>query len=298
MVYQSLLLVFPIALAWLLQRLFYKLFHPTFFEREVTSEGKKEMNPYFNVGYASSPFKKQKHAFQQVLYVVGFSLYGMIVLPMLWMDNPIDRVLDGDMKFSASFQWSALLLSAMYINDLIWNEFDKLLMGCHHLAAILSIFILVTDSTLLPTGLVLIRATTIPLQDAFPCVAGFVTRFNWVADIKWWNTLRACFYIGTCLTCFVLEWLYFIYYYRGNSFLVYGCVACWQATECYGFYVYTDFLRNMPKIIKKKIERETKYMINLDQDKEDPCGGESLANDVHCEPSVSSDVHCELSVSE
>jgi len=299
MVYKTLLLVFPVALAWLLQRLFHSLFHPTFLEREVTSEGKKTLNPYFNVGYASSSYKKQKDAFQRMLYVVGFSFYATIVLPMFWMDNPIDRVLDDqEMKFSAAFQLSALVLSTMYINDLLWNDNDHVLIFCHHLAAVLSIFILVTDPTILPVGLVFIRATTIPFQDTFPCVVAVVTRFNWVADIKLWNTLRMYFYVGTNLICWVLEWLYFIYYYKGNSFLVYVCVACWQATETYGFYVYIDFVRNMPKIIKKKIERETKYMTDLDQDKEDPCGGESLEDDVHCEPSVSSDVHCELSVSE
>jgi len=285
MVHQSLWLVLPVALAWLLQKLFDNFFHPALSEREFTSEGKKEMNPYFNVGYASTAHKKQKKSFQNMLYVVAFSLYAIIALPMLWMDNPIDRVLDEDITLTipATYYFAASLLSAMYVNDLIWIGFGgDVMMPFHHLAANLAIIILVTDSTLLPTGLVFIRSTSIPFQDAFPCLVAVLTRFNWVTDIKFWNILKICFYIGTCLTVFALEWLYFIYYYKGNNFVVYGCVIWWQLTETYGFYIHYDFLRNLPQIIKKKIERETKYMTDLGQVKEDPCG-ESLPSVVHCE---------------
>jgi len=284
MVHQSLWLVLPSALAWLLQQLFDKFFHPALSEREITSEGKKEMNPYFNVGYASTPHKKQKKSFQNMLYVFAFSLYAIIALPILWTDNPIDRVLNEDMTltFSATYYFAASLLSAMYINDLIWIGFDDVMMPFHHLAAILAVIILVTDSTLLPTGLVLIRSTSIPFQDALPCLVAVLTRFNWVTDIKFWNIIKVCFYIGTCLTVFALEWLYFIYYYKGNNVVVYGCVIWWQLTETYGFHVHYGLLRNLPQIIKKKIERETKYMTDLGEVKQDPCG-ESLPTVVHCE---------------
>jgi len=284
MVHQSLWLVLPVTLAWLLQKLFDNFFHPALSEREITSEGKKEMNPYFNVGYASSAHKKQKRSFQNMIYVVAFSLYAITAVPMLWMDNPIDRVLNEDMPltFSASYYFGASLLSAMYINDLIWMGFDDKMMPVHHLAAIFAIIILVTDSTLLPTGLVLIRSTSIPFQDAFPCLVALLTRFNWVTDAKFWNTLKVCFYIGTCLTVFAFEWLYFIYYYNGKNLVVIGCVIWWQLTETYGFYVHSNLLRSLPQIIEKKIERETKYMTDLGQVLKDPCG-ESLPSDVQCE---------------
>jgi len=292
MAYESYWLVLPIALAWLMQKLFHNVFHPVFFKREITSDGKKEINPYFNLGYASSPYKKQKSVFQRMLYTVGFSLYAIIVLPMFFIDNPVNHVLDGEMKFSATFKLSALVLSALYLNDLVWNEMDDLLLGCHHLAAILSISIIVTESALLPPGLVFIRASSIPFQDAFTNCIGFLFRFNWVADHTFWQTFRMYHYIVANLIVFALEWLFLIYLSEGHSVVVYICILSWELTEIYGMYQMIDFVRNMPQIIKKKVERETKYMAELDQVKEDPCDGESPAFD------TVSDVQVELSVLE
>jgi len=288
MVHESLWLVFPIALSWLIQKLFHNVFHPALSKRDVTSEGKNELNPYFNVAYAASPYKKQKDGFLKTLYSIMFPLYAIIVLPTFWIDNPIDHVLDGEIKFSASWKLSASILCAMYISELVWNELDDTFLACHHIAAILSVFVIVTDSGLLPTGLVFIRASTIPFQDWFPSFTAALYRFNWVENHTFWQKFRAYHYVVANLCVFAIEWLYLIYFSEENNAVVYMCILSWELTELWGMYLMRDFVKNLPQIIKKKIERETKYMTELDGVKEDPCGGES--------PDTVSDVQVEVAV--
>jgi len=290
MVHESLWLVFPIALSWLIQKLFHNVFHPALSKPDVTSEGKNEINPYFNAGYAASPYKKQKDGFLKTLFTIIFPLYAFIVLPTFWIDNPVDDVLDGEVKFSALWKLSALILCAMYITELVWNELDDNFLGCHHIAAILAVFVIVTDNGLLPTGLVFIRASTIPFQDWVGNLTGILYRFNWVENHTFWLKFRVYHYIVANAIVWVIEWLYLIYFTEENNVVMYICILCWELTELWRIYLMRDFVKNLPQIIKKKIERETNYMAELDGVKEDQCGGESLALD------TVSDVQVEVAV--
>lgn len=295
MVQEHLWLISPIAIAWLLQKLFHDVFHPALSEREVvTSEGKKEINPYFNLGYAASPYKKQKDSFLKVIYGIAFPLYAIIVLPILWIDNPVDHVLDDqEIKFSAPVKFSGVMLAAVYLAEVVWNELEVFLRTCHHLVSILSVFLVVTESDYIPPALIFIRISWLPFHDWFPFnIASLLYRFNWVEDHTFWQTLRAYYYLVGSLIIFTLDWLFLIYISKEKNFGLYVCVAIWELTELYGIYMMRDFVQHLPEIIKKKIERETKYVTELDQVEEDPCGGESFALD------VASDVQCGLSLTE
>jgi len=284
-------LVFPLCLAWFIQKIFHDVFHPLLSEREVTTDEKTELNPYFNLGYAACPLKKQKEAYLKVLYSIGFILYALIALPKLWIDNPVDNVLDGEIKFSALWKCFALILSALYLDELIWNEADWYALVFHHLTAILAIFIIVTESTSLPAGLVFIRASSIPFQDVGFNIAGVLFRLNLVKDHVFWQKLKAYHYTVANLIVVIIEWIYLINIRHKANFLVYMCVISWQLTEIWAIHIVFDFAKNVPEILKKKIERETNYMAELDKDKEAPCGGESLEFD------AVPDAHCELAVS-
>jgi len=282
MVQESFWLLSPIVMAWLIQKLFNHVFHPALSEREiVTSEGKKEINPYFNLGYAATPYKKQKDTFLKVLYAVLFSAYAIIVLPILWIDNPVDQVFDPAFKFSAppAFKFSALLLSALYTCDLVWNESEHNLLAFHHLATILAVFLVVLGSEVIPPGLFFIRVSWIPFHDAFPNIMSVLYRFNLVADHIFWQTLRMYHYIVASLIIFTIEWLFLIYASAEKNFVLIVCVIIWELTELWGMSRFRDFVKNLPQITKKKMEREVKFLTELDQVKKDPCGDKYLALD-------------------
>lgn len=289
MVYESCWLILPAVMAWLWVKFFQKVFHPAFLEREITSDGKNEMNPYFNVGYAASPYEKQKDAYLRLVKSFGYLMYIIIVVPTFFMDYPGDNIFNQEIKFSPIFKFAASGLASLYLNDLLWNEMDDTLLGVHHLATILAVFIVLTESSLLPAGLMLIRCSALPIQDGIGDFISFLVRFNW-ADQAFWQTFRLYAFILACLIVYVCEWLYVLYAIEEKSFAAYICIIIWELTDTWTIYLLYKLVQNVQKIIKKKIAREMEYMAELDQVKEDPCGGESLATD------TVSDLQVELSV--
>merc|ERR1719463_169365 len=146
----------------------------------------------------------------------------------------------------------------------------------HHLAALFAVTIIVTESTLIPAGLMFIRASAIPFQDTPSCLVTALIRCNLVADAKWWRTFQFYQYTLVNLIVIALEWHYLIFLSGENNMWVYLCIASWQLTEIYGMYCIYGWIQTVPQIMKKKMAREIEFLTKLEQSKEGQCGGKSL----------------------
>jgi len=137
---------------------------------------------------------------------------------------------------------------------------DNVLRALHHFGAIFLVYCVLLESTTIPAAFVFIRGSCLALSNGPGDFISFCYRFN-IGDPLCTQTFRFYYYIVVSVILFVLEWLYIGSIYEGDQkHVLIILVSIWEAADVFNIYKLYGLVKNLPKTIVAKQQREISFL--------------------------------------